>query len=58
MKKATAIKYENIVNNSDTSDLYFWADYDNQKGKWYICNTAKRRFYTVKELKKYMGGRL
>lgn len=58
MKKQTAIKYENIINNNDRSSHYFWADYDSLKGKWCIVNEAHRRFYTVKELKKYMGGRL
>ena len=58
MKKQTAIKYENIINNNDISSLYFWADYDSLKGKWCICNTAHRRFYTVNELKKYFNGQI
>ena len=58
MKKQTAIKYENIINNNGISSLYFWAEYDSVKGKWCIVSKAHRRFYTIKELKKYMGGRL
>ena len=58
MKKQTAIKYENIISNNDRSNLYFWAEYDSLKGQWCIINSAHRRFYTVKELKRYMGGRL
>lgn len=55
MKKRTALRYENIIN--DETDYYACSAYDNQKEKWYIC-AMKRHFYTVKELKKYMGGRL
>lgn len=55
MKKQTAIKYENIINN--TTDYYVGAAYDNQKEKWYIC-AMKRRFYTVNELKNYFNGKI
>lgn len=59
MKKQIAMKYENILNSNDGIGVYFWADYDNNriKGTWYITNGC-HRFYTVNELKKYMGGRL
>ncbi len=56
MKKQTAIKYADLAN--EKSSLYYWADYDHEKGEWCVKNICKRHFYTVAELKKYLGGRL
>lgn len=55
MKKQTAIRYADILTENEDQIFSYWADYDANKKTWYIYNSCKRRFYTVKELKRYLG---
>ena len=55
MKKSTAMKYENLLNKGK-SVQYWWSDIQN--GIWVLCNSCKRTFTSVSELKEYFGGKL
>lgn len=54
MKKSTAMKYANLLNNGK-SVQYWWADI--QSGAWCLKNSSKRTFKSVSELKAYFGDR-
>lgn len=52
MKKQTAIKYADTLTKKSAGTFY--ADYDGDMKTWYVYNVF-RRFYTVKDLKTYVG---